>query len=130
MKRREVLAAASLAFTGCLGSAADATGPRAPPTASAGGRGTSTPRPDLYLASFDVEEAEDGDVRVVGTVANRSDVRRTGTVEATLTVGDETYTDATAVTVDAGGESQFAVPFDVAYETFSGRGDLNVRVTS
>lgn len=130
MKRREVLVAASLAFTGCLGSAADATGPRTPPTASAGSRGTSTPRPDLYLASFDAKAADDGDVRVVGTVANRSDVRRTGTVEATLTVRGESYTNATTVTVDAGGETSFEVPFDVAYDAFSDQGGVSVRVRS
>lgn len=129
MERRGVLVAASLAFAGCLGGAADASGPRTPPTAPAGDGGASTPASDLYLRSFDAEEDEDGDVRVVGEVANRSGERRTGTVEATLTVDGETHPGSTRVTVDAGGEASFEIPFDVAYEAFASGGRLDVRVT-
>ena len=129
MKRRGVLVAASLTLSGCVGSAADATGPRMPPTAPADGGGASTPRPDLYLTTFDTEAGANSDLRVVGTVANRTGARRTGTVDATVTVGGETYADSTGVAVAAGGETRFEIPFDVAYAAFEGSGDLRVRVT-
>ena len=129
MKRRGVLVAASLALAGCVGRAADTSGPRIPPTAPADDGGASTPRPDLYLTTFDAEVGANGDLRVVGTVANRAGVRRTGTVDATVTVDGETYADSTGVTVDAGGEARFEIPFDVAYDAFEGSGDLSVRVT-
>ena len=128
MRRREAVVAAAFALAGCLRSPPDASGPRMPPTAPPGGTGPTTPASDLSVSTFDVEADENGDVRVVGTVANRGDVRRTGTVEVTVSVGGETHTRSTRVTVEAGGEAQFEIPFDVAYESFADGGDVRVSV--
>ena len=129
MKRRGLLAAAMVTLTGCASGLPRASGPRTPPNAPAGSRERTTARPDLYVKTFDVEPRDDGDLRVFGTVANRGDVRRTGTVTATVTAGGESPTNSVEVSVDAGGEADFEIPFDVSYETFSDSGGVNVRVT-
>ena len=131
MRRREVLVAAALALTGCLRNPPDVTGPRLPPTAhgGGGGAGSAPPTSDLYVRAFDVRASEDGDLTVVGTVANRGDVRRTGTVEATVSAAGETDTRSTRVTVAAGGETRFEIPFALAYESFADDGDVRVSVS-
>ena len=129
MKRRGILVAAVAALTGCAGSLPRATGPRTPPNAPSGGRRRTTDRPDLYIETFDAKARENGDLSVSGTVANRGDVRRTGTVTATVTAGEESSTNSVGVTVEAGGETDFGIPFDVSYERFERSGDVNVRVS-
>ena len=129
MRRREVLVAAALTLTGCLRNPPDVTGPRLPPTAHGDGAGSAPPASEFYVRAFDVRASEDGDLTVVGTVANRGDVRRTGTVEATVSAAGETDTRSTRVTVAAGGEARFEIPFDLAYESFAGDGDVRVSVS-
>ena len=130
MRRREAVAAVAAAFApaGCLRNPTDASGPRMPPTSPPGGAEPTAPASDLYVSAFDVEAGESGDLRVVGTVTNRGDVRRTGTVEATVSVDGESRTRSTRVTVAAGGETRFEIPFDVAYESFESGGDVRVGV--
>lgn len=128
MRRREAVVAAAFALAGCLRNPPGASGPRMPPTAPPGGAGPATPSSVLSVSTFDAEAGESGDLRVVGTVTNRGDGRRTGTVEATVTVGGETRTRSTRVTVAAGGEARFEIPFDVAYESFESDGSVRISV--
>ena len=129
MRRREAVVAAAFALAGCLRNPPDASGPRIPPTAPPDGAGPTTPTSTLYVSTFDIKSGQNGDLRVVGTVINRGDDRRTGTVEATVSVDGETHARSTRVTVVAGDETRFEIPFDVAYESFESGGEVRVSVT-
>ena len=128
MRRREALAAAAFALAGCLRNPPSASGPRMPPTAPEGDAGPATPSSALSIGTFDVRAGDDGSLAVVGTVTNRSDVRRTGTVEATVSVDGEARTRSTRVTVAPGGETRFEISFALAYESFESDGDARVSV--
>jgi len=116
------------ALGGCVGRLPRATGPRNPPEAPADQPRSTPDRPDLAVGTFDFEADDEGALRVFGTVANRGDARRTGTVAVTVGVDGEEFVRETAVTVDSGATVEWAVTFDVAYDRFTGGGDISVTV--
>jgi hypothetical protein len=125
--RRSVLGAAALALTtGCLGNPPAATGPRRPPDAPEGNPRATPERPDLYVASFDFEATDAGNLRVVGTVGNRGSAEQETNVRVVVRVGGEKYVRETAVTVPPDGEAEFAVEFSVSESAFVDGGELDV----
>jgi len=65
-------------------------------------------------------------LRVFGTVVNDSDARRTARVRAVVDAAGEHYERTTEMTVDAGGEAEFGVVFEVRYDEFAKQGRVNV----
>ena len=116
------------ALGGCVGQLPRATGPRNPPDAPADQPRATPDRPDLVVATFDFEADDDGALRVFGTVENRGDVQRTGTVRVVVDVEGEEFVRETAVTVDSDTTVEWAVGFDVAYDRFVGGGNISVSV--
>lgn len=129
MDRRAVLRSLALAIplSGCLAGAADRTGPRNPPKEPKDGP-RDDPQPTVRIGQFDFEETDDGHLRVFGTVVNDSDAQRTATVLAVVDA-DAHYEQTTQVTVDAGSEREFAIVFDIEYDTFARQGQVNVKLT-
>ena len=80
------------------------------------------------VATFDFEADDDGALRVFGTVENRGDVQRTGTVRVVVDVEGDEFVRETAVTVDSDTTVEWAVRFDVAYDRFVGGGNISVSV--
>ena len=80
------------------------------------------------VATFDFEADDDGALRVFGTVENRGDVQRTGTVRVVVDVEGDEFVRETAVTVDSDTTVEWAVGFDVAYDRFVGGGNISVSV--
>jgi hypothetical protein len=132
MRRRSVLrgglGCVAAAVGGCLGRLPRATGPRNLPDAPADRPRRTPDRPDLVVGTFDFEAADDDTLRVFGTVENRGDVRRTGTVRVSVGVGTDEFRRETSVTVDPGATAEWAVPFEVAYDRFADGGDISVEV--
>ncbi|MFB6090311.1 MAG: transcriptional initiation protein Tat [Halobellus sp.] len=132
MDRRRVLAAAGGALAtllgGCLGSAPGATGPRNPPDAPADEPRRTDAPPAVSVGTFDFEATDGGDLRVFGTVRNRSDVERNATVTVTVSLDDDEFERQTSLAVPAGGSAEWSVTFDVAYERFTKNGSLSVDV--
>ncbi|WP_435184368.1 transcriptional initiation protein Tat [Halobellus sp. EA9] len=132
MDRRTVLAAAtgslSALLGGCLGAAPGATGPRHPPDAPAGEPRRTTAPPPLGVGTFDFEATDAGDLRVFGTVRNRSEAERTATVTVTVGLGEEEFEREASLAVPAGETAEWSVTFDVAYERFTTNGNLSVDV--
>lgn len=130
MDRRTALgvAAGSLAalLGGCLGSAPGATGPRNPPDAPADDPRRTAALPALGVDTFDFESTDAGDLRVFGTVRNRSDVERRVTVAVTVGLDDEEVRRETSLAVPAGATAEWSVTFEVSYERFTKNGDLSV----
>jgi len=131
MRRRSAirgcLGCLAAALGGCVGRLPDATGPRTPPDAPADQPRETPDRPDLVVATFDFE-ADDGSLRVFGTVENRGDARRPGTVRVTVDVEGEEFVEETSVTVDGGATAAWAITFDVAYDRFAAGGGISVDV--
>ncbi len=131
MRRRSAirggLGCLTAALGGCVGGLPRATGPRNPPDAPADQPRETPERPDLTVATFDFE-ADDGALRVFGTVENRGDARRTGTVRVTVGIDGDEFVRETSVTVDSDATAEWAVTFDVAYDRFIGGGDISVSV--
>jgi hypothetical protein len=132
MRRRSAirgcLGCLAAALGGCVGRLPRATGPRNPPDPPADQPRTTPDRPDLTVATFDFEAGDDGALRVFGSVENRGDARRTGTVRVTVDVGGEEFVRETAVTVDSGSTTEWTVTFDIAYDRFAGGGGISVSV--
>jgi hypothetical protein len=130
MERRSVLriAAASLAtlLAGCIGSFPGVTGPRNPPGPPADQPRRTPERPDLAVGTFDFEATDGGDLRVFGTVENRGDAQRTATVRVTVRADGESFEREADVSVGPDSTAEWAVTFDLAYDTFTSGGDLNV----
>jgi len=80
------------------------------------------------VATFDFEADDDGALRVFGTVENRGDTQRTGTVRVAVDVADEEFVRETSVTVDSDSTTEWTVTFDVAYDRFAGGGGISVSV--
>lgn len=122
MHRRRVLAAAVALLSGCS-NPPRATGPRTPPTPS---EPTAPTQRSLSVTDLDIEEADDGHLRVLATVTNRATEQRTRTLRVSVRVGDTRTAQRQQVTVAGGGEREVPFEFgDVAYEDFSGGGSLN-----
>ena len=132
MRRRSAirgwLGCAAAALGGCVGRLPRATGPRNPPDAPADQPRSTPEPPDLAVGTFDFEAGDDGALRVFGTVANRGDARRTGTVRVTVGVGGEEFVRETAVAVNPDATAEWAVTVDVAYDRFVGGGEISVTV--
>jgi hypothetical protein len=122
MQRRRVLAVAVTLLSGCS-NLPRATGPRTPPTPS---EPTTSTQQSLSVTDLDVEEADDGHLRVLATVTNRAPDQRTRTLRIRVRVGDTRTEQRQQVTVAGGGEREVAFEFeDVAYDDFSGNGSLD-----
>ncbi|WP_336025385.1 hypothetical protein [Halobellus salinisoli] len=132
MERRRALRAAGVSLTallgGCLGSWPRATGPRNPPDAPADQPRRTPEQPDLVVGTFDFEADDEGALRVFGTVENRGDAERTGTVVVTVQTDGGSATREVDVAVDPDETVEWSVTFDVAYDEFAAGGDLNVTV--
>jgi hypothetical protein len=113
---------------GCVGRLPRATGPRNPPDAPADQPRRTPDRPDLFVATFDFEADDDGALRVFGTIENRGDARRTGTVRVAVDVEDEEFVRETAVTVESGSTTEWAVAFEITYDRFAAGGNISVAV--
>jgi len=121
MHRRRALTIAVALLSGCS-DLPRATGPRTPPTPS---EPTAAPQRSLQVSGLDVEEAEDGHLRVVATVANGSSSQRTRTLRIRVRVGNTRTEQAEQVTVAGNAEQEVTFEFeDVAYDDFSGDGSL------
>jgi len=114
------------ALGGCAGRLPRATGPRNPPNAPADQPRETPDRPDLAVATFDFEADDDGTLRVFGTVENRGDARRTGTVRVVVGVDDEELVRETDVAVDSDSTAEWTVTVDVAYDRFAAGGNISV----
>ena len=127
MDRRAALRslALTLPLAGCLAGATDRTGPRNPPKEPDEGPRDDPPK-EVRIGQFDFEETDDGLLRVFGTVVNDSDARRTARVRAVVDAAGEHYERTTEMTVDAGGEAEFGVVFEVRYDEFAKQGRVNV----
>ena len=123
---RGCLGCLAAALGGCAGRLPRATGPRNPPNAPADQPRETPDRPDLAVATFDFEADDDGALRVFGTVENRGDARRTGTVRVVVEVDDEEFVRETAVTVDSDSTTEWTVTVDVAYDRFVAGGNVSV----
>lgn len=122
MHRRRVLAIAVALLSGCS-NLPRATGPRTPPTPS---EPTAAPQRSLHVVDLDVEEADDGHLRVLATVQNPTSARRTRTLRIRVRAGTTRTEQQRRVTVDGNAERAVAFDFtDVAYDDFSGNGSLN-----
>lgn len=122
MHRRRVLALVVALLGGCS-DLQRASGPRTPPTPS---EQTAAPSRSLSVSNLAVVEAEDGHLRVVATVRNRTDAQRTRTLRIRVNVGDTRTEQQQAVTVAVNGERDVSFDFSgVAYDDFSGNGSLN-----
>jgi len=80
----------------------------------------------LAVATFDFEADDDGTLRVFGTVENRGDARRTGTVRVVVGVDDEELVRETDVAVDSDSTAEWTVTVDVAYDRFAAGGNISV----
>lgn len=119
MKRRVLLGALPLVLSGCLSTLPGPTGPRNPPTEPEDDPREKPQQKPLVTGDFQFEETDSGTLRVVLTVANRTDVDRTGTVVGTLTLKGETYEGKTTVTVGGGSEIDAELVYEsVDYATF------------
>jgi hypothetical protein len=126
MDRRGVLSLVTgllAAAAGCASASTRASGPRTPP--SPGEPPTSTGGASMRVSDLDVEEADDGHLRVLATVTNPTDRERTRRLRIRVTVGETRTEREREVTLPAGGEREVAVDFEsVAYDDFSGDGSL------
>ncbi|SDZ83161.1 hypothetical protein SAMN04488065_0637 [Haloplanus vescus] len=122
MHRRRLLALALPLLGGCS-SLPKASGPRTPPTP--GDRPAPADR-TLGVRNLDVEEADDGHLRVVATVANRSSSERTRTLRIRVQAGEVRSEQQRSVTVAAGASRDIVFDFsDIPYEDFAGDGSVN-----
>ena len=132
MRRRSAirgcLGCLAAALGGCVGRVPRATGPRNPPDAPADQPRETPDRPDLAVGTFDFEAGDDGALRVFGTVENRGDVQRTGTVRVAVDVADEEFVRETAVTVDSDATTEWTVSFEITYDRFAAGGGISVSV--
>jgi hypothetical protein len=132
MERRTALRVVAGTVTallgGCLGELPGATGPRNPPEAPADQPRETPERPDLVVETFDFEAADSGALRVFGRVDNRGDVRRTATVRVIATVDGDEFVRESPVSVDPGETAEWAVTFDLTYDTFASGGNLSVEL--
>jgi hypothetical protein len=122
MKRRRLLAL-SVALLGGCSNLPGASGPRTPPTPS---EPTAAPTRSLQVTDLDVEEADDGYLRVIATVRNGTSAQRTRTLRIRVRAGEVRTEQQRDVTVAGGAQRDVVFDFtDVQYEDFSGNGSLN-----
>jgi hypothetical protein len=122
MDRRRLLALAVAALGGCS-DLPGASGPRMPPTPS---EPTAATERSLRVSDLRPEEAAEGHLRIVTTIRNRAESRRTRTLRIRVRAGSARAERRREVTLDGGAER--TVPFDfedVSYEDFAGGGSLN-----
>lgn len=123
MKRRALLATLPFALAGCLSGYPGPTGPRNPPIEPEDNPRDAPPQKPLVAGGFEFEEADNGSLRVVLTVTNRTDNEASGTVTGTLSLNGETYEQSSSVTV--GGDSESAVELLYEEVTFEAYEDAN-----
>lgn len=129
MDRRSLLGLVGLAFAaGCVSNPPRASGPRTPPTP---GEPTATEGSGSTLAVTDqgVEAADDGHLRVLVTVTNRSGTDGAGTLVVVVSIDGERTERRREVTVPGDDVREAVVDFEtVAYDDFSGGGSLQSRL--
>ncbi|MFC7203491.1 transcriptional initiation protein Tat [Haloferax namakaokahaiae] len=127
MERRRLLGLVAVGLsTGCLGSLPSADGPRNPPEAPAGAPRQTPAVPDVRISTFDIEETEDGRLRVVGEVVNDAASERTANVRIRVVVGGEESVQTLEISIPAGETEPFEAVFETTFEEFSKGGDLDV----
>lgn len=134
MRRRRLLAAAPLALGGCLGTLPGPTGPRNPPEETPddgrneGPDGDGGEEEPLAFEDFEFVERDDGQLRVVVIVANRTDEEREATVRGEVETGEgdeeSTFAETVEVTVPAGGEARAVLDYAIPYDEFSENGSF------
>ncbi|WP_396612562.1 transcriptional initiation protein Tat [Haloferax sp. S1W] len=130
MERRRFLGLAAVGLSsGCLSNLPDATGPRTPPNPPAGEERYTPETPPVRIATFDVEETDDGRLRVVGEVVNDSETERVATVKVRVKAGETESTRTVGVTIPSGETVPFSVEFEIAFDTFAKGGDVDVTLT-
>jgi hypothetical protein len=78
------------------------------------------------VTDLDVEEADDGYLRVIATVRNGTSAQRTRTLRIRVRAGEVRTEQQRDVTVAGGAQRDVVFDFtDVQYEDFSGNGSLN-----
>jgi hypothetical protein len=125
MDRRRALSVLGLAlYAGCTGTRPRATGPRTPPTPGAPATTPEASEP-MGVTDLEVQEAEEGHLRVRATVTNRSDRDGTRTLVIRVTVDDRNTERSREVSVPANDGRTVTVDFEtIAYDDFSGSGSL------
>ena len=127
VKRRAVLGLVVAGVgSGCLRRLPRATGPRGPPDAPA-----AQPRESfggLEITNWDYGEANDGRLRVFGSIENTGSVESTATVLVNVSVEGEEYSRTTDVSVPAGETSSFDMVLDPTYDAFVRRGSISVEL--
>ncbi len=127
MDRRRLVRSLPLALlTGCLADPPRGTGPRNPPT-EAETVSNRSKRP-VRVATFDIEEADDGSLRVVGEVRNDRAVEKHATVRAVATVDGSRTSAETTLRIPPGERRPFELTLGVSYDAFSSGGNLDVGV--
>lgn len=125
MDRRAVLRLFALSLAGgCLANPPGETGPRNPPHETT--RETTERRSAVRVAEFEADAAEDGRLRVVGTVENDTGRTVDRTVVVTATVNGTTHEGTTDVTVPAESTAEFSITLDASYEAFNRSGSLRI----
>jgi hypothetical protein len=84
-------------------------------------------RSPLVVDDFRFERATDGTLVVVLTIWNQSSETASGSVTASVAVGDRSVRETVSVTVASGRTKTVRLPVDVSYERF--REDQNVDFT-
>ena len=130
MHRRALLRAAgpalALGVAGCLADAPGRTGPRTPPRSPEGGPPDDDP--SVRVDSDDVEETDDGTLRVFGELVSGADAERRVTLYARVTTPNDTYERSKTVTVPANDRVTFEFVFDVEFDEFARDGVVLVEL--
>ncbi|MFB6156656.1 MAG: hypothetical protein ABEJ34_02295 [Haloferacaceae archaeon] len=121
---RAIAAALPVGLAGCGSSLPNATGPRKPPA-------SDSPPPSgatvVEVVNVDVEEAPDGDLRVVVTVRNRGGQSTTREVVVTATLDGEERVRSARVDLGAEAEREVVIDFEFGYAAFvDGDGGVSV----
>lgn len=127
MERRRLLGLVAVGLsTGCLGSLPRANGPRNPPNAPAGEPRQTPEIPSVRIATFDIDETEDGRLRVFGEIVNDAASVRTATVRIRVVADGDESIQTVEVEVQSGETAPFEAEFDTTFEAFAKKGDLDV----
>lgn len=129
MFRREALrriAAVGVAgaLAGCGSREPDDQGSQKPPEAPDGGGPEH--ENGLVVTAIDYREDDSGALVVLVTIANEGEQSKSGTLHATVTVGDETLTESTGVTVAADDAEEVEIPFEASVEAFERDGGIDL----
>ena len=132
MYRREALrrlaaVGVATALAGCGSGASHSDAPRPPEPPEGGGQEVEA-ESGLRVASIDYREDDSGSLVLVVGVANGDDQSRSGTLRATVQVGDEETVETAEVTVAADDSETVEVPFGIAFADFEQNGSIDLEL--